>query len=960
MSSLEDAEIVFRGRPLPKTDEEVDRFNAEQLRELEARHFLPREVHLQVSKRCNLQCVMCSWQTWHSNVGNMDLALFERIIEECKEAGVRKIVFGNAQGEPFLHPKILEMLARAVAEGFWVMVSTNGTPLTPARIERLAHLGLNNIQFSFAGYNKDTYEKVYVGGKWEHVTRNLQLLAEKLAEADRKTTLVINGCYARELLDRVSPTAFIAKTRAYLNSIGIFEPPHQIIVQLPHNFGGTIETGAYQQDRLLSYYDISTRKPGLCRVLKNGPGIYHDGRVTACGCLDPNGDLLIGDIKSTNIASIRTGEAFQNILNTFMDGDLKNLPLCNECDIPYFDTPDESPGLWPNLVEPTPAPTAVTHAAEILEKRFQTHFTGVLDRAAKKMGLSCRTNSPLLETLHDEVLEPYAPPSELAATILSQLFKLPKGKQLIEAKAGRPIRTIGLAPATKFVLEHLDWFQERFDEVRVGDNFKAGQTHHGQEVLTVEDLLAGGDSLDAFLITTDTPKVTAHYREVLPSEQTVCITKLQHAIQAHWFADRGLPRAERIIAEIEASRNPLVVLGNKLLATAEPTFAALDNGDYDVFVISLFDKMENHGRTGWDQTSPIYRNALVTPHEQWHILTHLKKGMFWIYYDFFVNVGWDTDNAARTYARAAAMTAMAVQPVVLGMYDIIKPVCKNMDNQDEAFSLYKVMLDQADAVALTSKSDHIAEYLRNTLVKDRPILSHYRFSHPPKRPLERLSRKDGQRHLVGVTSFLGEVFEPNRIETRNSIRSILRQGIHFHYYSDNPKVFAFRDELTDEERAFFHIEPAIWDQHKLVHEMSRYDGGWLVGDEAAIFAKLICDVKDPMIRDLFSLFVPNGVPTSSMTYGAAGLPVFISRSIKVMDEVYPKGCCIPLNMAEVANLAHIFDRLDWDGMHETMQAERHRFDTYHHIPRLAAFLDAMPRHRVVGSTEPPDKPGSGY
>jgi hypothetical protein len=206
-----------------------------------------------------------------------------------------------------------------------------------------------------------------------------------------------------------------------------------------------------------------------------------------------------------------------------------------------------------------------------------------------------------------------------------------------------------------------------------------------------------------------------------------------------------------------------------------------------------------------------------------------------------------------------------------------------------------------------------------------------------------LSDQDGERHLVGVTSFLGEVYEPNRVETRNSIRSILRQKIHFHYYSDNAKVLAFRCELPAEEQRYFHIEPAIWDQRKLVHEMSRFDGGWLVGDECTIFARMIGQIEDRHIRELFSLFVPNGVPTSSMTYGAAGLAVFISRQIKVMDEVYPKGCCIPLDMGEIENLEVIFRKLDWPAIHQTMWEERLRFDVFHQIPRLAAFLDTIDR-----------------
>ena len=74
-----DKDIFFQGRKLPATDAEVEPFNAAELADMERHGFIPREVHIQVSKRCNLQCVMCSWQTWQANTGLMEEAVFERI-----------------------------------------------------------------------------------------------------------------------------------------------------------------------------------------------------------------------------------------------------------------------------------------------------------------------------------------------------------------------------------------------------------------------------------------------------------------------------------------------------------------------------------------------------------------------------------------------------------------------------------------------------------------------------------------------------------------------------------------------------------------------------------------------------------------------------------------------------------------------------------------------------------------
>ncbi len=939
------SDIYLEMRNLPRHADEVADFNVRELEELRTRGSRPPEIHLQVSKRCNLECVLCSGQTWSTNVGLMEMSLFRHILTECKAAGVGKLVFGNAHGEPFLHPQILEMLTEAVASGVWVMVSTNGTPLTPDRIERLVRIGLHHIQFSFAGYNKGTYEKIYVGANWEKVTRNLKHLAEALEAAKASTSLLINGCYAEVLRADVQPNAFIARTKAFLFSIGIATPHHQIQIQLPHNFGGNIINDTVANPDTASNFSFPSWRPGLCRVLKNAPGIYSDGRVTACGCLDPNGELEIGDIARQSLSEIRTGTPFQSLVETFVSGDLQSLPLCAKCDIPYYEHPDRAPQFWVRLLDERPVPITDTQLARKLLDNYDRALDDVLKQAARRLDISVDGHDAFIRTLGHEIRSLSQIKNESAHAISHRLFHSHGLDPIIETVAKKPIRCLGLAPATKAVLENMDWFLKRYEKVYIGDNFKAGQVHFGQEVLTIDALLAKEPEIDMFLLTTNTPDIAEAYQCLLPEQKTISINALIEPMHQYHFLSHGLARAQRIIAEIEASENPLVVLGNKLLATAEPTFVALELSGYDVFVISLYDKMENQARSGHDPSCAVMRNALVSPLEQLYILTHLNKGLFWIYYDFFCNVGWDAVRSMVTYASAATIVSLASRPVVLGMYDIIKPICKNMERSREAFALYKTMLEKADGIALTSKSDHIAEYLRNTLVKDRPIISFYRYSFPPGRPLPRLSDLDGERHLVAVTAFLGEVFEPNRIETRNSIRSILRQKIHFHYYSDNQVVIDFFNQLPAEEQPYFHREAAIWDQRELVHEMSRYDGGWLVGDEATLFAQLISSVEDRTVRELYTLFVPNGVPTSSMTYGAAGLVVFISRQIKVMDEVYPPGCCIPLDMGEVDNLANVFQRLDWKKLHQTLREQRFRFDVFHQIPRLVTFLDQV-KHKA--------------
>lgn len=84
-----------------------------------------------------------------------------------------------------------------------------------------------------------------------------------------------------------------------------------------------------------SHKKLKSHRPVLCPVLMNSPGVYADGQVTACGCLDSNGDLALGHITDATPGVLRRGEKFNQMIQAFLSGDISRLPLCNKCDVPY-------------------------------------------------------------------------------------------------------------------------------------------------------------------------------------------------------------------------------------------------------------------------------------------------------------------------------------------------------------------------------------------------------------------------------------------------------------------------------------------------------------------------------------------------------------------------------------------------------------------------------------------------
>ena len=90
---------------------------------------IPKQYILEATNRCNLQCRYCPSvdNTGKFPVGDMDVELFKSIVDRIKEESPESTVIPWANGEPFLHPKYLEMMEYLNNKGLRFYVTTNLT-----------------------------------------------------------------------------------------------------------------------------------------------------------------------------------------------------------------------------------------------------------------------------------------------------------------------------------------------------------------------------------------------------------------------------------------------------------------------------------------------------------------------------------------------------------------------------------------------------------------------------------------------------------------------------------------------------------------------------------------------------------------------------------------------------------------------------------------------------------------
>jgi hypothetical protein len=78
--------------------------------------------------------------------------------------------------EPLLSPHAAECVRLAIDARLNVHLNTNCTTLGDRMLAQAAKSGRFTVQASFSGYDKESYESIYVGSRFEDSSKKLQAL----------------------------------------------------------------------------------------------------------------------------------------------------------------------------------------------------------------------------------------------------------------------------------------------------------------------------------------------------------------------------------------------------------------------------------------------------------------------------------------------------------------------------------------------------------------------------------------------------------------------------------------------------------------------------------------------------------------------------------------------------------------------------------------------------------------
>ncbi len=137
----------------------------------------PRGIQVEVTNRCNLDCVMCIRRTWRGvEFRDIDPNIYRRLVDESAGRLERLALYGF--GEPLANPRIVEMAryARERLGDTFIHLVTNGT-LFSGRVARELLSTLDQVAFSIDSFKAARLATIRRGASSYDVMANLEAAA---------------------------------------------------------------------------------------------------------------------------------------------------------------------------------------------------------------------------------------------------------------------------------------------------------------------------------------------------------------------------------------------------------------------------------------------------------------------------------------------------------------------------------------------------------------------------------------------------------------------------------------------------------------------------------------------------------------------------------------------------------------------------------------------------------------
>lgn len=232
------------------------------------------------------------------------------------------------QGEPYINPEFLDMVAYANKKNIYTITSTNGHFLDDENSRKTIESGLDRMIISVDGTTQDTYANYRKEGKLETVLQGARNIVKWKKKLGSKTPHTIFQFLVVKPNEHQIPDIYrLAK------EIGIDEVKLKTAQIYDYKNGNPLipEQGQYsrysKQDD--GTYVIKNKLLNHCWKLWHSCVITWDGKVVPC-CFDKDASHVLGNVREDSFQNIFQGEDYKNFRQKLHQG-RDQIEICTNC-----------------------------------------------------------------------------------------------------------------------------------------------------------------------------------------------------------------------------------------------------------------------------------------------------------------------------------------------------------------------------------------------------------------------------------------------------------------------------------------------------------------------------------------------------------------------------------------------------------------------------------------------------
>jgi len=280
----------------------------------------PQHIFIETTSLCNLKCKICprtSGNPESSGLGQMNFELFKKIVDEAKKYGPRTFCL-HLFGEPLLSPTFIQEInyIKKSNKKNSIVLTTNGTLLTPEIAEAMTKAPVDKIAISFMSAERENYKNLTGLDKLDEIEKNIKnLIKIKKENKSIKPKIIIRMIL--ENYNKNEADLFKNKWRNY-----------DVITEIrpAHNYGGNVNVGEIRDKKNKKI------KRWPCYHLWLSPAIHWNGDFSIC-CDDYSRKAVLGNAKNETVNQLWNSKPILHFRRMQLLGHFNYPPICENCNV---------------------------------------------------------------------------------------------------------------------------------------------------------------------------------------------------------------------------------------------------------------------------------------------------------------------------------------------------------------------------------------------------------------------------------------------------------------------------------------------------------------------------------------------------------------------------------------------------------------------------------------------------